>query len=146
MVNRGTVLDMVSSLDYRRDRAGAARSGGGEGPGSGDPRRGDGLLLATCVAGAGQGRPHDRGRGKRAAWRCRQPRRAGTRDLAISNSDDTPCYRSRVPRRDGARSCNRMEGRTTMMCRDCGGMLKVTRAPYRYTETGLPGVVLLGVE
>ncbi|MBI2466932.1 MAG: helix-turn-helix domain-containing protein [Candidatus Rokubacteria bacterium] len=29
---------------------------------------------------------------------------------------------------------------------DCGGALKVTRAPYRYTASGLPAVVLLGVE
>ena len=33
-----------------------------------------------------------------------------------------------------------------MTCPDCGGMLKVARAPYRYTESGLPGVVLLGVQ
>jgi putative zinc finger/helix-turn-helix YgiT family protein len=33
-----------------------------------------------------------------------------------------------------------------MTCQDCGGMLKVTRAPYRYAESGLPGVVLLGME
>ena len=33
-----------------------------------------------------------------------------------------------------------------MTCQDCGGMLKVSRAPYRYAESGLPGVVLLGVE
>jgi putative zinc finger/helix-turn-helix YgiT family protein len=39
-----------------------------------------------------------------------------------------------------------MEGRTTMTCVDCGGPLKATRAPYRYTDSGLPGVVLLGVE
>ena len=31
-------------------------------------------------------------------------------------------------------------------CLDCGGSLKVTRAPYRYTDSGLPGVVLRGVE
>jgi len=33
-----------------------------------------------------------------------------------------------------------------MTCMDCGGALKLTRAPYRYTDGGLPGVVLLGVE
>jgi putative zinc finger/helix-turn-helix YgiT family protein len=33
-----------------------------------------------------------------------------------------------------------------MTCLDCGGALKVARAPYRYTDSGLPGVVLLGVE
>lgn len=33
-----------------------------------------------------------------------------------------------------------------MTCPDCGGTLKATRAPYRYAESGLPGVVLLGVE
>jgi len=38
-----------------------------------------------------------------------------------------------------------MEGRTTMTCMDCGGPLKVTRAPYRYADSGLPGVVLLGI-
>jgi putative zinc finger/helix-turn-helix YgiT family protein len=31
-------------------------------------------------------------------------------------------------------------------CSDCGGGLRVTRAPYRYTDSGLPGVVLQGVE
>jgi len=39
-----------------------------------------------------------------------------------------------------------MEGETIMTCMDCGGALKLTRAPYRYTDSGLPGVVLLGVE
>jgi putative zinc finger/helix-turn-helix YgiT family protein len=33
-----------------------------------------------------------------------------------------------------------------MTCQDCGEMLKVTRAPYRNAESGLPGVVLLGVD
>ncbi len=33
-----------------------------------------------------------------------------------------------------------------MTCMDCGGPLRVTRAPYRYTDSGLPGVILLGVE
>jgi hypothetical protein len=33
-----------------------------------------------------------------------------------------------------------------MTCMDCGGALKVTRAPYRYRDSGLPGIVLLGVE
>jgi putative zinc finger/helix-turn-helix YgiT family protein len=33
-----------------------------------------------------------------------------------------------------------------MTCVECGGTLKATRAPYRYAESGLPGVVLLGVE
>jgi putative zinc finger/helix-turn-helix YgiT family protein len=39
-----------------------------------------------------------------------------------------------------------MEGGMTMTCVDCGRPLKVTRTPYRYTDSGLPGVVLLGVE
>jgi putative zinc finger/helix-turn-helix YgiT family protein len=39
-----------------------------------------------------------------------------------------------------------MEDWTTMTCLDCGQALKVTRGPYRYNDSGLPGVVLLGVE
>jgi putative zinc finger/helix-turn-helix YgiT family protein len=39
-----------------------------------------------------------------------------------------------------------MEDWMTMTCLDCGEALKVTRGPYRYNNSGLPGVVLLGVE